>query len=192
MTKPTNETADSLRDLMFTTDGRALLQEIQDRAAAHKAAEAKPVYVMTRWRAEGVYDALPDAEPSQYRFTRNDGAERGLRWAVELEGEFHPLFETHTLHDAVDWLERKLNKPASEDPNPSMYRTSAQLAAAKPVDTRIQFNEQPEARQATKRDLVDIANALGLANIHERAFSVPDIRAAIRMRLLHLAEAGKL
>jgi hypothetical protein len=56
----------------------------------------------------------------------------------------------------------------------------------------MKFNEHSETRQATKRDLVDIANALGLDNIHERLFTVPEIRASIRMRLLHLAEAGKL
>jgi len=54
------------------------------------------------------------------------------------------------------------------------------------------FTEHPDSRQATKKDLVDVAQALGLSNITLRDFSVPEIRGTIRVRLEHMAKAGKL
>jgi hypothetical protein len=65
-------------------------------------------------------------------------------------------------------------------------------AAQKAARSALKFNEHPDSRQATKKDLVDIANALGRTNVTERLFSVPEIRASIRMRLAHLSEAGQL
>jgi hypothetical protein len=56
------------------------------------------------------------------------------------------------------------------------------------MEKKATWSENPDARQATKKDLVDIAHALGLDNINERLFSVPEIRASIRMRLIHMAE----
>jgi hypothetical protein len=54
------------------------------------------------------------------------------------------------------------------------------------------FAEHSLSRQATKRDLHDILQALAGGPVRESLYSVPELRGAIRLHLRHLAGAGKL
>lgn len=56
---------------------------------------------------------------------------------------------------------------------------------------KLAWLENPQSRQATKLDLIDVANALGAAvySSDGRGFTVPELRGAIRLRLQNMAQA---
>lgn len=55
----------------------------------------------------------------------------------------------------------------------------------------IKFKENPDSRQATKQDLLDIAEAIGVQPI-SHSIVLSEIRAMIRLRIEKLERLGKL